>query len=74
MSNTASTITVIVAVSGVTIGAVYAMAAQLGKRIDDLRDDLRAGFDRVERRLERIEGKVLDDHESRISRLEGAQT
>jgi len=49
----------------------------LGKRIDDLRSEMRAGFtglndrmDRMETRFDRIEDEVRKDHESRLSRLE----
>ncbi len=47
------------------------------KRIDDLRSEMKAGFeavnrrlDGVDRRLERIEAK-LDNHAERLSKLEG---
>jgi hypothetical protein len=49
----------------------------LGQRIDDLRSEMKAGFegvnsrlDRLETRFDRIEDEVRKDHESRISRLE----
>ena len=49
----------------------------LTQRIDDLRSEMKAGFDavngrldRLETRLTRIEDEVHRDHESRISRLE----
>jgi len=53
----------------------------LGQRIDDLRSDMnaqmRAGFDgvnqrldRLETRFDRVEDEVRKDHESRLSRIE----
>ena len=53
----------------------------LGQRIDDLRSEMnsqiKAGFDgvnqrldRLETRFDRIEDEVRKDHESRLSRLE----
>jgi len=52
-----------------------------GKRIDDLRSDMsaqmKAGFDgvnqrldRLETRFDRVEDEVRKDHESRLSRIE----
>jgi hypothetical protein len=49
----------------------------LGQRIDDLRSDMRTGFegvnhrlDRLEARFDRVEDEVRKDHEGRLSRLE----
>jgi hypothetical protein len=49
----------------------------LGQRIDDLRSEMRNGFegvnhrlDRMETRFDRVEDEVRKDHESRLSRLE----
>ena len=49
----------------------------LGRRIDDLRSEVRAGFDgvnnrldRLETRFDRIEDEVRKDHEARLARLE----
>jgi len=48
-----------------------------GQRIDDLRSEMRAGFDgvnvrldRLEARFDRIEDEVRKDHEGRLARLE----
>lgn len=75
MSNTASTVTIIVAVAAIVAAQGAWMRHALDgvhRRIDDLRNEMRRGFDAIEARLARIEAK-LDDHETRISRLEGAQ-
>ncbi|MGA3262861.1 MAG: hypothetical protein ABSC47_02320 [Terracidiphilus sp.] len=49
----------------------------LGQRIDDLRSEMRSGFDglndrlgRMETRFDHIADEVRKDHESRLSRLE----
>jgi hypothetical protein len=49
----------------------------LGQRIDDLRAEMRTGFDgvnnrldRLETRFDRIEDEVRKDHEGRLARLE----
>jgi hypothetical protein len=49
----------------------------LGQRIDDLRSEMRAGFDgvnnrldRLETRFDRVEDEVRKDHEGRLARLE----
>ena len=42
----------------------------LGKRIDELRADMKEGFDKIDKRLDRIE-KVLIEHGERIAKLEG---
>lgn len=49
----------------------------LGQRIDDLRSEMRTGFDgvnnrleRLETRFDRIEDEVRKDHEGRLARLE----
>ncbi len=49
----------------------------LGQRIDDLRAEMRTGFDGVNNRLDRlgtrfdrIEDEVRKDHEGRLARLE----
>jgi tetrahydromethanopterin S-methyltransferase subunit G len=49
----------------------------LGQRIDDFRSEMKAGFegvnarlDRLETRFDRIEDEVRKDHGSRLSRLE----
>jgi hypothetical protein len=49
----------------------------LGQRIDDLRAEMRAGFDgvnnrldRLETRFDRIEDEVRKDHEGQLARLE----
>ena len=49
----------------------------LGQRIDDLRAEMRTGFDgvnnrldRLETRFDRIEDEARKDHEGRLARLE----
>jgi hypothetical protein len=57
----------------VNVRAIQALAL----RIDDLRSEMRAGFDavngrldRLETRFNRIEDEVRKDHENRLARLE----
>jgi len=66
MSTTASTITIIVTVCGVTVASAYAMASQLGKRIDDVLIELRA----LRSDLTTLERSIVREHGERITRLE----
>jgi tetrahydromethanopterin S-methyltransferase subunit G len=59
------------------IGALGQRIDDLAKRMDDLRSEMRAGFegvnhriDRLEARFDRVEDEVRKDHEGRLSRLE----
>ncbi len=63
--------------NGRAIAGLSQRIDDLGKRIDDLRSEMRAGFDsmnerisRLETRFDRIEDEVRKDHEARLSRLE----
>lgn len=51
------------------VGGFIAVYAQ-NKRFDDLRTDMKEGFDKIDKRLERIE-KALTEHGERIAKLEG---
>jgi hypothetical protein len=48
---------------------VWAMISTDNRRLDDMRTDMNRQFGEINKRLERIEGK-LDGHESRITVLE----
>jgi hypothetical protein len=61
---------------GSTVANNRAIGA-LGQRIDDLRSEVRSGFegvhnrlDRLEARFDRVEDEVRKDHEGRLPRLE----
>ena len=50
------------------IGAMYVIVSQLGRRLDDVRDDLGSRMDRLERQNEQIIGAVSDLGQ-RVTRL-----
>lgn len=51
------------------IGAMYVIVSLLGRRLDDVRDDLGSRMDQLERQNEQIIGAVTDLGQ-RVTRLE----